>query len=442
MGFTQNNDSAVYWLILATSISSITTAVLYLFQKCCGQFWGNIGNVCFQSFAARLELREETFNQVTNLLIFPRLFQQLQLQTFKVIWNHDANAQTGDFVQWGWLRLPTRSYFLTFLAVCGVTHYVYIPFDLKSVAIVGPANAITKLIDLSNVAATTRLTEPQLNTLRCAFGMDNAWTEADKVCTHWERRFVFSMLSMCFMWMGYVLKASLVRIIAVLVGVVVAVVCAWWFKSFAERRVLAYLPWCRRREEVRDDIEVALIETDSGHSADGDAAPHHLIETMATDNAQVVQQTNHAQHDSHTMLYSVLTARVYYYEVVKQTKVVSRDNDLLVYFKEEAQLHAVQLRPNFVHNLAERTKIPPDASLHICVHNPMIDPYLTEVYQNFQKGVDRDNLLLIVLPPLDHFNACFQSPIPARTRTAVSTQFVTTLDDFETLLLKMTAGFQ
>ena len=106
------------------------------------------------------------------------------------------------------------------------------------------------------------------------------------------------------------------------------------------------------------------------------------------------------------------------------------------------RLHAVQLRPNFVHNLAERTKIPPDASLHICVHNPMIDPYLTEVYQNFQKGVDRDNLLLIVLPPLDHFNACFQSPIPARTRTAVSTQFVTTLDDFETLLLKMTAGFQ
>ena len=123
------------------------------------------------------------------------MFQQLLLQTFKVIWNHDANAQNGDFVQWGWFRLPSKSYVLRFLALCGVTHYVYIASDLSSIEIVGPADAIAKLVDFSNVAALRRLDEMELDTLRHAFGMGDAWTTADKICTWWERRFVLSVLS-------------------------------------------------------------------------------------------------------------------------------------------------------------------------------------------------------------------------------------------------------
>ena len=231
----QSDNAAVYWLILATSISSVTTAILYLLQRCCGEFWGNICSVCFQNFAASLDLREETFHQVTNLLIFPRIFQQLQLQTFKVVWNHDANAQTGDCVQWGWLRLPTKSYVLSFLAVCGVTHYVYIPSDLNSVSIVGPADAIATLIDLSNEAATSRLTEAQLDTLRLEFGMGDACTKADKICTLWERRLLFGILSVCYMGLGCMLKPGPARIIAAVVGLVAAVVpCAWWHRVFSE----------------------------------------------------------------------------------------------------------------------------------------------------------------------------------------------------------------
>ena len=100
-GMVQNDNGAIFWLILATSISSITSALLYLFQKCCGNCWSNVGSVCFQTFATFLELDEQTFYQVTNLLTLPRICQQLELQTFKVVWNHDANAQTGDYVQYG-----------------------------------------------------------------------------------------------------------------------------------------------------------------------------------------------------------------------------------------------------------------------------------------------------------------------------------------------------
>ena len=119
------DNDAVYWLIIATSISSVTSALLFLFQKCCGQFWGNVDALWFQRFAAWLELRSETFQEVTNLFTFPRIFRQMGLDTFQVVWMHDANAQTGDFIQWGWLRLPTKSYVIRCLSVCGITHYVF-----------------------------------------------------------------------------------------------------------------------------------------------------------------------------------------------------------------------------------------------------------------------------------------------------------------------------
>ena len=71
----------------------------------------------------------------------------------------------------------------------------------------------------------------------------------------------------------------------------------------------------------------------------------------------------------------------------------------------------------------------------------MVDPPLLQVYQNFQKGVDRANLVMIILPPLAQFDACLTSHALPRTRTAKCTQYVTTLSDFETLLLQMTTGF-
>ena len=57
------------------------------------------------------------------------------------------------------------------------------------------------------------------------------------------------------------------------------------------------------------------------------------------------------------------------------------------------------------------------------------------------RGVRRENLLLIILPPLNAFNACVTSSTGVRARTAKNSQFITTLSDFEMLLLQMTAGF-
>ena len=48
---------------------------------------------------------------------------------------------------------------------------------------------------------------------------------------------------------------------------------------------------------------------------------------------------------------------------------------------------------------------------------------------------------MIIFPPLAEFNSCITSPSLVRTRTAKCTQFVTTLADFEALLLQLTMGF-
>ena len=113
----------------------------------------------------------------------------------------------------------------------------------------------------------------------------------------------------------------------------------------------------------------------------------------------------------------------------------------MINFAATPAMYAIYVKPNFVHYLAARTFVPDDASLHICVYNPMIDPYLTEMYQNFQKGVDRENLVMIILPPLMNLDSCLTSLASTRTRTAKCTQYVSTLCDFETLLLQMTSGF-
>ena len=170
-------------------------------------------------------------------------------------------------------------------------------------------------------------------------------------------------------------------------------------------------------------------------------ATNVVSEVDESNSASAAYSRSHNEMDeSNNVVYSLLLARGHYFEVVKQALVTSRQ-ECIVNFGAVARMYAVQMHPNFVHYLAERTVIPEKAVLHICVYNPLIDPYLTDIYQNFQKGVDRENLLLIVLPPLPSFEACLQTPTMQRARIASSTQFVGTQADYETLLMQMTAGF-
>ena len=341
------------------------------------------------------------------------------------------------------MRLPTKSYVLTFQAVCGVTHYVYIPFDLKTVEVVGPAEAIRTLVDMSNLAATSSLDEAQLRVLRRAFGFGNTWTTADKKCVLWERRLVLVAVIITTLWVACVVQLRLVSFIAGVLGVAALAMAVCMLSSRLRPR--------RYRSNMVVDMEVALTGASvSSSTRVPSAPPNSATETHTPNVVSEVPDSNTSTtasgcprneiDDSNSVVYSLLLARGHYFEVVKQAFVTPR-LDSILNFGTVARMYAVKMQPNFVHYLAERTVIPEKALLHICVYNPLIDPYLTDIYQNFQKGVDRENLLLIVLPPLLNFEACLQTSNMQRTRTASSTQFVGTLGDYETLLLQMTAGF-
>ena len=90
--------------------------------------------------------------------------------------------------------------------------------------------------------------------------------------------------------------------------------------------------------------------------------------------------------------------------------------------------------------MAECSVVPEDASLNICIYNPTTDPYLTQMYENFKKGVDKENLFIVIMPSLKELNAFFSRIIPiqrARTKTA---QFVTTTMDLQMLLMQLGSG--
>ena len=70
------------------------------------------------------------------------------------------------------------------------------------------------------------------------------------------------------------------------------------------------------------------------------------------------------------LTYSILLARSHYYEVVKQRDL--NPETPIISFGDTPQCYAVPFQPDFTQYLANRTALNRNASLHICVHNPML----------------------------------------------------------------------
>ena len=441
------NEVAVYWLIVGTGISTIVSGLYYMIQGACSKIFHNLGAHYWQQLAARLDLRAESFEKLSNGVVYPRILLQLGLKSYKVVYLHDANAQTGDCVQWGWMRLPTKSWILTVLSFCGVSHYVYIHHDLRSMEIVGPAAGIRALVAVSSTAATSRLAEEDLLALKEAMGMGESMTHADRLCVFWEKRLMMGIVS------GGVVLGIMCQIVGPFrVLLVSSLVCS--LLSFA-----VYLRQCRfllssssfddlwspGTHVAEDDSSMPLAEQpllyDHEGGVDSEAATQEISMLIgstpsATTEAETAQETD-VELLSRV---SILTARSHYYEPVRTFEVAPVAGTPLVQFTHSPQVFAVDTHPNLIYFLAARTQIPMRAALHICVYNPMIDPYLVEICENFKKGVDVENLLMVVLPHLFSLSAEFTDSTRPRNRTAHGTQYVTTLLDFEGMLMQMASG--
>ena len=422
-----DSQNAIYWLVIATSISGITSSCLFMLQRGCGHFAENLKALSFQKMGRLLDIREDTFHTVTNIYSLPRLLGDLGIHSARMVWLHDANAQTNDCVQWGWFRLPTRSHLLYFLALCGITHYAYIPHDLSSFHIVGPRTGISTLVQMSNLAATQRPSTIHLQELRSSFGMvEDTYTTADQICCKIERQLAVVFCKSLLLGTLGVLSAVYLMSLPIFPGVFIAVwmmfcaICSEWRNAVNVHMIVEH------ETAMPRELEEALLSGAGENSAVSENVEVHIQDASIES----------FRHNGNEGVYNILVPTNYYYEVVMQKHFPPTSDDIpewLIEFNGQCQCYAIPCEQTFITYIAQRTYVPSNASLSICVYNPFTDPHLNAMRNNFQKGVDRENKIVIVFPPLDDFEFQLTQQLP-RSRTAKGTQYVTTLSDFQSLL--------
>ena len=80
--------------------------------------------------------------------------------------------------------------------------------------------------------------------------------------------------------------------------------------------------------------------------------------------------------------------------------------------------------------------------LYICIYNPMTDPPLSAMRDLLLSAQKETSIFLVViLPPLDALETALQQPSFMRLQTGKCTQFVSTMCDFEDMLMKASTGF-
>ena len=364
---------------------------------------GNIYAENLRKLRACLGVVGNRHNSTTNWEVLPRIFKELGLFTRDIEYKHDANAQNGDGVQYGWHRLPCKSRLLAFFAYLEITHYVDMPSNGKPIYVVGPQDAVDLLIQCANESMTSKLSRSQKRALRKEFGMGPHLSKADQLCLAHERRILLGsyLVSVCLV--EYVLSTfqqKAVFAVAVLVVTILYVI----FRT------------CRK------DTEIDTI--------------YELEEGLLEDYQEVTQEQVHITQPSFTYM----TVNNQWYESAMQAALPNDAEEPMIFFKDTPQLYVVPLVEKLVESVIKRVHSPEGTSLHVVQYNPMTDLHLPHISHSFKKGVELENLLLVFLPTVEGTNDCLQKPPFTRTTLDRDAQFVTTEMDLEFLLFRMQPG--
>ena len=179
--------SDLWWLVLGTITGTLTSALLHCIAEIFSICKSSVQEFTFQYLAKRFDLSKHTFKNMTNSATLPRLLEQLDLRTYEYMWLHEANAAANDSVQHGYIRLPTKSILCKFLAICHISHYIWISSDLQTIRIVAPSVCVTALVKMNNQAATRRMTAHEIQVLKTTFGCDAFVTDVDAIFIRYER---------------------------------------------------------------------------------------------------------------------------------------------------------------------------------------------------------------------------------------------------------------
>jgi len=415
----------VQWLLITTGVLGI----LHSIKQCFAAYWHIQSALLWARVGKALDLRADSFDSSTNLYAFPRILEQLGLRTMKVKWLHDSNVQTEDYLQWGWMRLPCRSLFLHILARWGVSHYVYIPEAVDVIYITGPIPFLQLLNGYASQAMTRPLDEAQLDALRCSLGLTGTLTTADRICSSWERRCLIAILMLFAVWLSLARGGSTVMtaLMREHLGVSTVVVTFLLFTlGWILKYPLAPVSQLRTFFQREAPQEILAVGVGKQEVADGSLT-------------EVLVQPEEEPHPKEFV--SLIAARAYYYESILQYPQPGNTAECIIRFSPQPQLQAVRCTRNLVQHVAAHTSAGVESCIHVVTYNPATHPHLTKIYSLFQKGVARENYLIVVLPSLGSLETLLTTPPPTRTMTAKSVEFVNTCLDLECLLREFTYGY-
>jgi hypothetical protein len=422
-------EERVSWYAVGIFFSLLTPSLLYVWNGCCGNACSGLHSLLFKIVAERFYVEEHRFDGVGNLGAMSRVLRQAGLRTGRHRWNHDANADSGDSVQVGTVRLPTKSYSLWLLALLGITHYIWMKDDGSVIVMTAPRDAVDVLVRISNSAVNRQATDAEITELMSVF-VDGPMEEK---CRLLDRLLAATALGIAALFLGFS-RSMYLNVIGLLVGAPGGAAICYYILGLRGWRVMDCKEWIWTHTRLllwRFGLDATVSVDASSVELVGaeDTATHESNATVSVDASSVREKR-----------YCLVVARVAWYEIHCQLPFrpdVFRDLpaiDMHTGVKALAMPHTGDLPQITVHCLSHVQEL-----LYVCVHNPMVDLHILEMRELLVKAT-KDIVLVIILPTCEHFSTSLENPPAARLHAHKDSRFVATLADMSCWLTMLSTG--
>ena len=440
-------DRVFSWYVFGAVVSIISPTMLCLWNLCCQHVTSGMQSWVWQNVSYMYGIEEHQFYNVGNIGAMTRILRQAGLRTGRYRWTHDANAETGDAFQVGSLRLPSHSWCLSFLALLGFTHFIWVKDDGSEIHIIAPEKSITVLLRVSNAAANRPATPEEVQEIRSAFGKDaNSLSLFEYRCVCFERLLCLGVCvfaDFCLHMIGFptllmrvvlvcvdmltflfVLYCAFASMCTVSLGGASCCACMHTFNALLRRR--------QRSEQTLHDpaVSEAIVHPD-------------VTVCVHTEVSHAVQLSSCADSVDGRALggsYSIVIPRGKWYEVGAmrpfQRKLLQKSPCLSVDIG--VCFCTISCREHLL-SWAAHTFAGEEDLLYVTSHNPMRHLDLVEIKELLGKA-SRGVALLVVLPPSEYLSEDLQGSENVQNNLGKPWRNVSSLADFSCWLSNLSSG--
>ena len=440
-------DRVFSWYVFGAVVSIISPTMLCVWNLCCQHVTSGMQSWVWQKVSYMYGIEEHQFYNVGNIGAMTRILRQAGLRTGRYRWTHDANAETGDAFQVGSLRLPSHSWCLSFFALLGFTHFIWVKDDGSEIHIIAPEKCITALLRVSNAAANRPATPEEVQEIQLAFGEDaNSLSLFEYRCVCFERLLciVFCLLAdFCLHIIGF--RTLWMRVVLVCVDILTslfvlycafACTCTVFFAGATCSACMHTLnPLFRRRLRSEQAIHYPALPMAIVHPDMSVCVPSEVIHA-----AQLSSRALSVDGSALGGSYSIVIPRGKWYEVGAmipfQPELLQQSPRLSVSIG--VCFCTISCRVNLL-SWAAHTFAGEEDLLYVTSHNPMRHLDLVEVKELLGKA-SRGVALLVVLPPCEYLSSDLEGSENVQNNLGKPWRNVSTLADFSCWLSNLSSG--